>query len=422
MRQHSEATYKKGITQRFSGAAVISCASSSVSVQSPQVVSWSKGTGQVRVEVDGTLETLTNQDTLTDTGFTAPAIDRYTIGCTMFGAATPTYSSGLVLFRKLIFNRKLTATERARVRAWAAAKWALFFGRKRNLSGATATGGLPTYVIPRIGQSNGLGLGATIVQPVVSRAWTFGFDNVIRPAFEPSGSDGTASPPSPIQRSPYSSTHGAGQLNMGIFGQSMGGAMLERMRASLPNDLIDVPCCVGSTPSASWAQSATTDPPPTNGYLGFTKHRMLEVMRNVPNPVLAGIVVYQMESDATQSTLTDAGGDPAVVRANYVANWNLVLNELISWIAAQGWTWRHPTLRFWIFNGAATNITSSVGWDNIRTGVAELVAGRTDSVLVEGCDGPWIGPVNVHIDTGTVSPQTGQLGNGDKVGALLAAS
>jgi hypothetical protein len=387
------------------------------------VVSWSKGSGQLRVETDGQLETLTNQDTLTDTGFTAPTMDRFTIGCTTLGSTTPTYNSRLVLFRKLVFNRKLTAPERAQIYAWAAAKWPLFFARKKDVSGATSTGGLPTYVIPRIGQSNMLGLGnSSIVQPVVSNAWTLGFDNVLRAPFEPSGSDGSPLPASPIQRSPYSSTHAAGTFNMAIFGQSMGGSMLERMRALLPNnDLVDVPCCVGSTASDSWATAATADPPPTNGYVGFTKHRMLEVMRNVPNAVIAGIGVYQMESDATSSTLAAAGGDPNVVRANYVANWTIVLDELVSWIAAQGWTWKGGSPRFFIFNGTATNHTGSVGWDNVRTAINELIAGRTDCTLIEGCDGPWIGPVDVHIDTGTVAPPTGQLGNGDNLGALLAS-
>lgn len=402
--------WKKSATSRFSSSGAVQNVSPAINVKSPQVWSWSRDASQaVRFEVDGNLE---HTFTVTDgVGFTA--IDRYVLGAVMFGNTTPTYQGRFKLWRQFVWNRRLTTQERADVYAWIAAKWPLLFARKKGLSGATSTGN--TYVFPRIGQSNMLGLGDTIVQPSGARLWTLGFDNVVRAAAEPTGVETNC---------PYASTGGGGgTFLMNVYGQSMGGAMLERLRLDLTDDLLDVPCAVGGTDAASWNTGTTQNPPQDNGLTGMTKHRILEAMRNAPNAVLGGIALYQGEADATAGKLASFGGDHGALQAAWVANWNAVFDELNAWVAAQGYTWRDDK-HFFIFTLPASNPQSQAAWADINAAVATLVAGRSDAAQITSCDGPHIsgGPHDQHIDTGqSGAPRSGQQGNGYNLAEAILA-
>jgi hypothetical protein len=156
--------------------------------------------------------------------------------------------------------------------------------------------------------------------------------------------------------------------------------------------------CVGGTRATGWAASAATSPPSQSTLMGITKLRMIELFRNLTNPVLLCTIIDQGEQDA----------DSAPNAATWDPSWTTVADAVEAFTTTMSWTWvktlRHcvrilPDLAATGFPNWADVQTAQNTWVTNRNGGA---ANSTISYKPPGGE-TYVAVDNLHFQTASLN-------------------
>lgn len=307
--------------------------------------------------------------------------------------------------RRLVYNRVLTSLERNSVTQWAAALDGLDWCQA--IGSGIGTSGLDVVVIPVLGSSNAAGQGATRYARTCGDVYTIDWDFFMRPV--PNGE-----PISTVAQGvtiPASLTR---PLLAGSDGDAWS-ALADTLKADPQfsgKALLFVPLGVGLFSSTSCTQGSGTTPRDiTTGY-GQAWHKLQYALR-AKNAKIGPVCIYQGEVNATislASATTTLASDWTAFCAALDADFSGKFLKALHYIAI-------------VPPATVPGGIDPTWWAGMRTTWNALPGTVTNLAVVAGCDGPWTSNgVNLHMDTGTASPQTGLRGDGVRVAnAYLAA-
>lgn len=329
------------------------------------------------------------------------------MGCLPTGAS-PSIASAFRHRHYMVYGRKLTGPEVQSMTDWGGGEIGVAGIGLRWKGGYTASstfgnGSNGTLVIGILGQSNDSGRGASGYTSVYAGTTNQGYvlysDNYLDVASEP-----TAYPADVIGGAAADSTQAA---------TSYVTRMIDRLRANgETRNIIVVNCAIGGTTSANWNALATTSPPPINGSLGNAKHRISEALK-APNSKLM-LVLGQGESNTVGtagSTVTD-----------WTTHWGGICDHLNTYFAGKFDKTHHFVFRK--LHQTAWTLSTSTNWADLRTAQDAIVAARSDAVIAQTHNGPFLLSDNLHVDTGSNTPgsETGLMRTGINIADAIWAA
>lgn len=366
-------TVANEMTQRFDAGAATVDRATEYQANAPQLIEWTSGVGGVpgawTFTKDGIVEASFSRS---NTGVNA---QRVLIGGSATGSA-PSINSSQILNAFIICSGPLSSEDAIKLRLWAADRLGMHW--KKGLTGGLWTGN--SYVYWEDGQSNSAleGRGDPPYEPLTaSNAFVFAFDSFLKAADDPVGSNTNNAYSTQVHSGLGSSTPG--------FSNAFAAAGL--MGAN--DALITCGNPVGGTLASAWATNAATAAPNVGALFGVSKLRMIELMRNLPNPVLLCHAIYQGESNSTSDSLAN----------DWPVSWTTVEDAAVSFVTSMGWTRWKLTLDTLVIILPTVAWTLGPSWSLLRSNQSTFVSGRPRCVSAQSPSTGFTDGTNLHLNT-----------------------
>lgn len=166
-------------------------------------------------------------------------------------------------------------------------------------------------------EGRGTGTPTAVTAP---RAYVHAFDGFVKPAADPVGSN---------TNNRYTTSSHASAANS--YAPALLNALWSGGFYGSTDDIILCGFAEGGTSASTWSASAAAAPPVANTRFGIWELRMRDLLRNLPRPRLAFLIVDIGETDATNTTTA----------ATWDSNMTTAVNAMITFLTStMGLSWK----------------------------------------------------------------------------------